>query len=118
MTENQASNVTKTLWQRISYRWERWYWKRLGVPIEFIFFHTSIRSDAHKTNLMNGLHDAFWCYLCGGNVTYSLKIGNIWWKNPLLPNYMDDYPHWKCRYCGRLNHSIRIACAHCGAAHD
>jgi hypothetical protein len=76
---NQTSAVKMSRRQRLAWRFNRWLWPKLLRPVSWLFWHTSIHKEAHKTNLMNGLHEAFWTFMCGHGVRYSLHIGNIWW---------------------------------------
>jgi len=80
-----VDNNRMTKRNRILLRFNRWAQYRLLRPIGWLFWHTSIRHESHKTIFMSGLHEAFWCYLCDGDLKYALHIGNIWWCVRWLP---------------------------------
>lgn len=80
MSDDQAYEVKRTVLQKKLMRLSRWLNRKLYRPVAWLYFHTSLRSDIHKTEFMMGLHEAVWTYLCGYGFRFSLHIGNIYWR--------------------------------------
>jgi len=80
MSEQPAENK-KNFRQRLAWRFNQRFWPIGLVPIRWLFFHTSLRSDHHQSNFMSGLREFCWSYICGYSLREAWRIGCIWWRN-------------------------------------
>ncbi|MBK9497310.1 MAG: hypothetical protein IPO08_22880, partial [Xanthomonadales bacterium] len=65
-----TGSILPTKRQVIVQRFNRWLWPKLLRPVSWVFFNTSLHTDAHKTDLMNGLRTACWTFISGHDLGY------------------------------------------------